>query len=252
MEPQAYQAKPSYQDESLKNVRRLRLAAVLFALLILVLGAYALYNTVVFRIVSTNPSLHDVSYMSPFLNVTFNKPLSSGNLILSTTGGAIASHRVSNNVLTITLKEPLQIHHTYTITIQAVESKSGAHLTNKQFTFTTTNTGYNSLPKDQQNALTAKNQDTYVPVKQDPILTSLPHSTLDYILQPTYVTSQNGQSQLQLQAQLLVRPGVTGTAEDAAVAQYKQEVNDYISSVGLNPANYTIQYQIVQEDVTGP
>jgi hypothetical protein len=73
----------------------------------------------------------------------------------------------------------------------------------------------------------------------DPIVQYLPHSTLDYNL-----TIESSDKKI-LNAQLFLS-GADQSNASAATALYKQEVVDYITSVGLNPADYTINYTVVQ------
>lgn len=74
-------------------------------------------------------------------------------------------------------------------------------------------------------------------VKTDPMFDYLPHSTLDYTLTAT-VDSSN---KTILNAQLFLTEADQADPS-AALAQYKQEVVEYIQSVGLNPNSYTINY----------
>lgn len=75
----------------------------------------------------------------------------------------------------------------------------------------------------------------------DPIFKYIPHSTLDYSL-----TGASNGGQALLTAQLFLTAADQSNA-DAAATQYKQEVLDYITSVGLDPSKYTIDYAIVNQ-----
>src|SRR5262249_32745118 len=123
-------------------------------------------------------------------------------------------------------------------------------INNKSIKFTAQSLSYNQMPKDAQKYLVS-HQDNYAPVQKDPILASLPYSTLDFNLDSSFPTGKNGKPTLVLQAQLLLAPGVTGAEATTDTEQYKQEVLDYIKSLGLSPDNYTIQYQTVQEQLNG-
>lgn len=76
----------------------------------------------------------------------------------------------------------------------------------------------------------------------DPIFKYIPHSTLDYSL-----TGASNGGQALLTAQLFLT-AVDQSNPDVATAQYKQEVLDYINSVGLDPSKYTITYTTVSQD----
>jgi hypothetical protein len=66
---------------------------------------------------------------------------------------------------------------------------------------------------------------------------------LGYNLTPVYATV-DGQATLEINAQLLLSYADLSSpqSEQAAIAQYESEINQYISSFGLNPSNYIINY----------
>jgi hypothetical protein len=238
-------------DPSQPRLQRLKIAILVVIMAVVSLLVFSLYTVTKFHIVSTNPATNQIATDTPFFKITFNKPLSHQALAVMGTGNVIRSDSISGNTLVLNLNYPLTTKKTYTITITSVQSQSGSQIANKRFMFTAQNTPFTKLPTDQQQAVIS-NQDQYTPAEKDPILAHLPYSTLDFILTPTFITDQNGQQQLVLQAQILLAPGVSGAQADTDTTQYKNEVLQYIRFLGLNPAKYDIQYQIVNETLTGP
>jgi hypothetical protein len=216
---------------------------------VLVIVAVALFVVLVvlpFHVVGTNPSSQSVTTLTPFFDIEFNKTLSSSGLAVSSNPSIVRSFSVQNKTLVINLS-PLLLSggKTYTITVNSVKSTSGQELLNKTFSFSPHQSTFSGLPSDQQAAiLKAQQQGQSQPVNNDPILKYLPHGTLDYTLTAAYATV-NGQTKLQLNAVLLLTGAdlSTNQTEQAAISQYKSEVNQYITSLGLNPGNYSINYR---------
>lgn len=201
-----------------------------------------------FHITGTDPGTNKVALISPYIRVNFNKQLSSTNLSISADPKEeIKSYSAKNTVLQINLNTPLHADTTYTITIRSISSTSGSTLTNQIIKFTPQDIDYQDLSKEQQQAI-MQTQVQRPAAQSDPILSHLPHGTLDFNLEPTFTTDSNGKTTLVLEATILpsaadVRGGEA--VEQAAVDQYKQEVIDYIKSLKLDPASYTIDYKVV-------
>lgn len=103
------------------------------------------------------------------------------------------------------------------------------------------------LPKEKllYGDFSCKDMFTELQGNTDPILNSLPHSTLDYNLTVAQgTTGIKGDQKLILDADLLLSAADVRSGRDAAIAAYTQEVRDYITSLGLNPDSYTINYTI--------
>ena len=197
-----------------------------------------------FHIVRTNPSSQNVASLTPFFDVGFNKTLTTSGLSVSSSPGIIQSYVVKQKSLDMTLISPMKIGATYTIVIHSVQSTGGHKLSNKTFHFTPQDIAYTNLPKDQQIAIqNSPGQDDKDAFNNDPVLAHLPHGTLDYNLTPVY-TSVNGHAKLEINAQLLLTYADLSSAqsEQTAITLYESEINQYISSFGLNPSNYIINY----------
>jgi len=75
------------------------------------------------------------------------------------------------------------------------------------------------------------------------MLSHLPYRTTDFSLTADFVSGQNNQPKLTIDAKILLSQADM-SSQDQAVALYKQEVLNYINSLGLNPSNYTINYSV--------
>jgi hypothetical protein len=228
---------------------RLKLALVFVAIVLVVWIAFRTVTAFTFHVVSTNPKTNQVSNAVPFFDINFNKTLLSTSVFLTSSPNIISTYTVTGKAIDISLK-PLTVNTRYTITVKSVSSTNHNVLSNKVISFTTKSISPSDLPEDQQQAILRKQADYSTPA-DNPITAYLPYSTLDFILNPFVTTDASGKSALILQAQILLGPGVSGAAAATETAQYEQEVVDYIRSLGFNPSNYTIQYQVVNESLSG-
>lgn len=226
--------------------KRLKVLAIAVAILALCCIGYAVFRGLQFRTVSTDPVLANVGADAPYIKVLFSKELSpTGLSVHSPEQNLIYSVNVKNKTLTVNLKT-LVAKHMYSIDIQSIAATDGKQLHSIQLSFVPKNIPFNQLPKDEQKTIIGA-QDNYPLALKNPILAYLPYSTLYFILNSSF----NKQGDLVLRAQILLAPGVTGTAASEDTTQYEQEVTQYIRSLRLNPSNYTIQYQVVNESLTG-
>lgn len=76
----------------------------------------------------------------------------------------------------------------------------------------------------------------------EPMLNHLPYKTTDYTLVADFTSGINGEPKLTVDATLRIAAADAGNT--TVINQYKQEVASYISSFGLSPANYTINYTV--------
>jgi len=110
-------------------------------------------------------------------------------------------------------------------------------------------TGINQYAiKAAQNWMITHGYTSSVPGAQtiiEPLLNQLPYATTDFSLSADFGSSASGAPKLNIDATILLSQSDTGN-EDSATDQYKQEALDYLSSLGVNPANYTINYTIQQ------
>lgn len=220
-----------------------KLIPLLVVLVILALGWWLYYAVFTFHVTGTNPKMTAVSMQTPYIKINFSQPISTNNLsVLASDPAIMANYEVSGKQLTINLQSLYNV--SYVVTVKHIQSTKGKNLDNLTFRFTPQYIEFQNLPKSQQDTL-LKNQDKTPAVNNDPIFNYVPHSTLDYNLTAVVSNDSQGQSTVGLQAQLLLSAADVNSGQDAAVATYKQEVLDYLKSVGLNPDKYTITYTVV-------
>lgn len=217
---------------------------VIVVLILVVVGVASLIHSSHLRIVSTDPNVNQMTTWTPFFKITFSKKVSAAGLSVSSSPKIIYNNKVdvSGNTVTVNLNVPLDSNQTYTIILNNISSTDGQRITNKIYRFKPASVSRNQLGEDEQEALLQRNQASKA--YQDPILSHLPYRSVDFNLTSSFGAGANNLAVLRLQAQLLLHFAQLGD-KPAAVAADKQEVLDYIKSLGLDPNKYTIQYTVV-------
>jgi hypothetical protein len=229
------------------NKSNKKLIVIVIVIILVIASVFFAIKNSKFHVVSTDPNTNEVASVSPFFKINFNKTLSSNGLKVSSSPAIISSYKVSGKYINADLNIPLQLNQTYTITVGYVADAAGDTITNRTFTFTAKDVPSNGLSKEQQQAL-LHTQTQYLQNTSDPILGHLPYGGLTFSLSGTQ-TMQNGKTVVILNARLLLTAADVNSgpdAEQAAINQYKQDVINYIQSLGINPNNYTINYEVVQ------
>lgn len=223
------------------NIRKF-LLSVLLVVILLAAGSFV-YN-LRFHLVSTDPPLKAFPVMAPYIDANFNKTLAKKGHIIGSSADIVRTYEVNGKQLRIFLKSPLEINKEYTLTLENITSERGKIIKQQKLTFTALDLPFSSLSSDQQKYI-LDHQDKNQGVRDDPITSHLPHSTLDYNLTSEVDKDNAGNDILVLNAEILLAESDLGPGQDQTVQAYKQEVVDYIKSLGLDPANYTIRYTIV-------
>jgi len=218
----------------------IRLLAVVVVLLLIVAG-YAVYKDSQFREIGSSPALGNMNIYTSSVSLDFSRQLSGSGASVSISPNILKSSVESGKSLTLQLKFPSTQDQTYTITIHSIAAADGSKLHNLTLSFKPKYATISDLPKPQQKQIVS-NQDKNQGPSQDPIMQYLPHNTIDYAL-TGLISEQGTKSVLTLQATLYISEAGMSD-EQTAIAQEKQEVISYIQSLGLNPANYTIDYTV--------
>jgi len=210
---------------------------VVVLLVVVVFVGYSRYIDSKFRVVGTSPATGKISTISPWLDIDFNRQITQKGFSISHIPKFVNNYTLGKEMLVLNLNTPLDSGQVYSITFSVTDTV-GDKLINKTVSFQPNNIPFSSLPKDQQKTI-LNDQAAYSRAHNNPILAYLPHNTIDYNLSGSY----NNHSQLILYAELFLSEADMSN-QNSAIANYKQEVASYIESIGLNPANYNIDYSI--------
>jgi len=180
-------------------------------LVVVLLGIYLVYfeaNLRHFRIVSIEPAMDSVSTSTPYIQLTFNRALTTNGLSITSTPSIISSSAASGAVLTLFLNTPLSLGGKYTVTIVSLHDSKGEIIANKRLSFTTKDIPDQSLPPDQQQYILQKQ--TYRPQSKNNVAFSGIDTLLNY--------------------------GLTLTEEDVLKSEFFN-YNSGIKSVVIDPAS---------------
>lgn len=215
--------------------------------------AAALIGWVVYRefftfyLKNTSPDSSSVSYSSPYLKLNFNKNLKTEGYEFKLTSGEgeiYVEHEIIGKTFKAYLPTSMEVDQTYTISLENISATDGKVLS-LHVDFTTKDIPYSDLDKEQQDEL-IRLQDA-LHANDDPIVQHLPHGTLDYTLS-AFISSGSDTDvpgdRLKLQAKIVLSNADIRSGRDAAIARIKNDIAAWITSVGLDPASYNIEYTI--------
>ena len=222
-----------------KNNRKL-IMIVGIALVVMLIGLLV-YRSMQFRITGTNPSMRKITYITSFIEVGTNHKLASDGLSVLGSNNIIRSFEVKDKKIIIGLQN-MKKDTDYSITLTGIKAENGKIIPLKTLDFRAQDSG-GSMPKDQEKYAQEKQQEDKPKSITDPILSHLPHSTLSY-----HLSALSG-DKLILQARLTPSKADLNSDKTAVLPSVvdatKKEIDTYIRSLKLDPANYTIEYTVI-------
>lgn len=209
--------------------------------LVIVLIGLLVYRSRQFRMADVNPSLNKVAYISPFLEVSFTQKLNSKGLNVAASNNIVKTYEVKDKKIIIQLQN-MKKNTSYSVTLTGITAQDGRVIPLETLSFTAKDSD-GILPKDQQKYAVQKQDEDKPKSITDPILAALPHSTLNY-----HLSALVG-DKLTLKAR--ITPSKADLNSDKAsvpqsfVDATKKDIDTYIRSLKLDPAKYTIEYEVV-------
>lgn len=222
---------------------------VLIILAVVGLLAWQIYLSLTFRLTKTIPKPKGtVSTALQTFVVEFNKELDPGvDYLASIADGQkhVAKIKIDGKSLEVRTNSAIDGKR-YNFTIKNIKSKSGSVIPQINFDYTARYIPFDRLPKDQQR-LVERQEDQLS--EDNPILSRLPYGDLHFRLSAEFEEHEEESTkigELRLKAEILLSASDVRSDRDAAIAIYKQEVLDYIKSLGFDPASYKIDYEIIE------
>ena len=137
-------------------LRKYKKVVIVVLLLGFIFTAYEIYIASTFHIIKTDPSVSNVSVISPYFNVHFSKNLSKDINVKISPSNASSSTSIYGQDIKINLISPLISSQSYKITITNIYSINGDHLGDKVYTFKPVSILKTKLSKDQTKSITDK------------------------------------------------------------------------------------------------
>lgn len=222
---------------------------LLIALGIITLIGYAAFllyrNFFTFYLTETNPRTGSISYLTPYIDVSFSQPINTNfnDFGVVTDEPIVETTETNDKTLRIFLIN-LSRNQDYSLTIPFIESVDGDRLDNIVLEFKAKDIPFEQLSEPHQQYI-LNNQDQLPITHTDPILKHLPHSTLEFELSPLVTQNEINEPILVLEARLLLTSADVNIDPKAATEKYKQSVIEYIKSLDLKPDDYTIRYIVI-------
>ena len=202
------------------------------------------YNVFFFHITNESPNPDNISYLSPRFVVEFNKDLVADSVKVSSNNATISSS-VAGKQLIINLPADLEGNKTYVITIDAVASKSGDMIKNHSISIKTA-LNSKSLSDADRKTILDKQQASKTSTINDPILSYLPHSTLDYSMTGSLTNDVGGSHAITIDIEITLSAADAKIDSQAAVERYHQEALDYLHSLkDIDTNNYDIFVNVI-------
>lgn len=221
----------------MKIDKRIKIIAVLAVGIIL---GWLAWQKFFFRVTSISPGGKNISVYTPYIDVNFNMEIAT-NADISSSDTIVRNVVYEKKKIRLELRE-LTLDKKYTIDLKQVRSLSGKELS-KTYTFTAKDIPFDSLSKDDQKAMIdAQDQE---PTTTDPILAHLPYGGLGFMLEAQPDNNEGENKHVKINAQLLLNR-VDMDDPNEAQQRYKQEIQDYFTSIDIDINNYLIEYTVVE------
>ncbi len=219
-----------------KIITRKNAVALLVALALL-LTSVILYRTLVFRVTGTSPNMKQVSDITGFIDVKFNKVIAPEGMSVTSEDTDINEYeRVNQKTLRIFIGELTQGAE-YVIEITNVKAEGSGKTINKTLRFTAKDIPYEDLSEAQRNAM-LKDQDKPDAAKDNPLQNILPHSELNYEIASLVVDDL-----ITIHIKLILSAADVRINAAAAEAEYKKQALDYLVANKIDTKKYTITYE---------
>ena len=218
-------------DNKTKN--KIKYIVVICFLLIILWVVLLINNSLTFRISSVNPSVNNITNISPFLDINFSKNLSD-KILVNSSSNAVKSYTIKNKSLDIELNIPLNSKQKYVIEVSDIYSASRKYLKPQYYSFTPKFVTNNTLPADQSQSLLKQQAQYDQNIQSNSLVKLLPffgpnfEYRVDYDI--NYATNPSS-----------IVINITGPT-----AQSQQDAISWIKSQGYSINNLNINYITAQ------
>lgn len=228
------------------NSRQKRIIILVVVVVVLFLG-FGLVRNMRFRVLSTTPKLKGAvaTDLKTFV-IVFNRELAPNvdyKQKLTDPENHVKEIEAEAKRLVL-YTNSAQDEKNYKFELNDITAADGSVIRSIQFNYTAKYIPFEKLPKDQQQLIEEQN---LRPRADNPILNYLPHGGLHFNLDAVFseVNEESGElGAVTLVAQLYLSNSDVKINREAAIEKYKKEVLDYIVSIGFDPNNFAIRYEI--------
>lgn len=207
-------------------------------------------------VLGINPNLNRVSYLSPYLDVSFNKTISLDSLELEDPDNIVS--KTDNNddkTLRINFLQALQHGKEYTLTIKSLSSdQDNSKLYNYVIRFTPLDND-TLITEDELNTILERQENKPV-LTTDPMVDNTPYSTNEFYIsasEKTYMDNHDGTGEykvIEIKVNLFPDRDKLNSNYNKTINDIKIKANTYIESILKTPvdkldiAKYQITYVV--------
>ncbi|SRR6266542_3097094 len=230
---------------NLKGTNNLRQRIILLLVAVmLVISAWVAWQQIPFRLAGTAPVLAKVTILDRSVDINFSHTLDPQKTSVKS-ASFISSYTVDKKTIHVNLSG-LDLNEQYTIAVPRATDRSGHTLRDLSFKFTAAKGDESKLSAAQKQKLLQEQQQSKPETVTDSVLQYVPYATLDFRIDPVAEGDK-----LKLHIQLLLPPNVSGDQENSQIALSKSEAVFYLQSHKIDMNKYTIEYEVVHEELTG-
>ncbi|MEI7758885.1 MAG: hypothetical protein WCJ05_01765 [bacterium] len=216
---------------------RIKIIVITFCIFLLALIGLLAYKNSLFRLISTDPSIKNVTVISPYIEFKFNKSLSK-KISVSSNSNMISSFNIKNKSITVNLVYPMPLGKEYVLFIKNISSIDGKTLPDKTIKIKTIAASNSNITKGQRDVLlnnqSQYNNDMYNGL---PVLLPFNGPNLGYRIDYNYDSNVNG-------GKLIIIISSNN-------GQEKQNAINWIKSKGFDINNYQVDYLSSANNQTG-
>lgn len=226
---------------------RLINTVIIFIVLALI-GWLVYYFVFTFHITSITPDPSRASYLTPKLEVTFNRDLVTDGLRVEGEGIELTSRISGKNKLEINITSKRKIGTVYKINIVSLKSTGGDEIRNRSINLAALSSEASLTDADRE-AILNEQQDNKPQILNDPISSLIPYSTLQFSIEPTQELNNN-----KIVIRIIIflsnadvkidRQGAIDSAKNSAIEYLRNGASFEGDGGGVNPDNYFIEYEV--------
>lgn len=224
---------------------------VVVVVVLALIGWLVYYFVFTFHITSITPDPSRASYLTPKLELTFNRDLVSDGLKVEGEGVTVTSRISGKNKLEINITSNRKIGTIYKITIVSLKSSNGDEMRNHIINLAAVSSQA-TLTDADRDAILNEQQENKPEVLNDPISYLIPYSTLQFSIEPTSRVD-NKTNKIIIKIIIFLSNADIKINRQAAIDSAKQSALHYLKNgasfeseepQGVNPDNYIIEYEI--------
>lgn len=209
------------------------------AALALIIAGYLVFDALVFRAVSSNPSQNGDANYAQDISVRFNRDLDSSTLKgIKISPYVEGKFSLSGKDVIFRPSTSLKIGEKYSLTIVKPRSTKGDELGSFVLKFKIKYKGYTDLSKEEKDRV---NKQTDSLEKKQPLVQYLPHEESHFKID--YTVNPDSSLNINVTTYAILNRPEQQAAFAQTTSQYRNEANKFITDHGFKLSDYKVTYK---------